>query len=159
MAKINLPKEMLQKDVFKTLPAKEKEEYLNNMLNKILQINPEGVTISQVREATGLSSSTIWHHLEILKSTSLIRKISRGNIDVYYPLGSIIHVKDFDRGKVRYSLSSVENNEGSFVCIHEKRENSIGSQTTLRGIAIPLELIEDLMLILRKVKAHKKSKK
>ncbi len=36
MAKVNVPKEMLAKDAFKTLPAKEKEEYVNNLLRRIL---------------------------------------------------------------------------------------------------------------------------
>ena len=83
MAKIELPKDMLDKESFKTLPAKEKEEYLSNSLKKILDLNDDGVTISQIREATGLNYSTIWHHLEILSCTAQAHKISRGNLDVY----------------------------------------------------------------------------
>jgi predicted transcriptional regulator len=84
MAVINLPKEMLQKDAYRTLPPKEKEEYLDNFLKQLLELNPEGITITQVKEATGFPSSTIWHHLEVLKSTGQARKISHGNVDVYH---------------------------------------------------------------------------
>ena len=95
MAKINIPKEMLGKDSFKTLPAKEKEEYVNNLLRKVLELNPEGITISQIRDATGLVYSTIWHHLEILSCTAQGRKISHGNMDLYFPAGEIDNLKEY----------------------------------------------------------------
>lgn len=152
MAQINLPKEMLQKETFKTLPPKEKEEYISNLLNKLLQLNPDGVTISEIKEATGLAPSTVWHHLEILKSVTLSRKISRGNIDVYYPFGSFSHLNDYNKGEAQYALSTVENIEGKFVCIHEKRENRLGSYIILRGIAIPYELTDDIIAALNKAK-------
>ncbi|MEK6983591.1 MAG: winged helix-turn-helix domain-containing protein [Nanoarchaeota archaeon] len=152
MAKINLPKEMLEKESFKTLPPKEKEEYVGNLLIKILQLNPNGITTSEITDATGLTSSTIWHHLEILKSVTLSRKVSRGSVDVYYPIGSLNHVSDYDKGDARYAVSTVENSEGKFVCIHEKRENRLGSYVTLRGMAIPFELIDDIIFVLSKTK-------
>ncbi len=152
MAKINLPEELLEKDSFKTLPAKEKEEYVSNVLIKILELNPNGVTISQIRDSTGLTYSTIWHHLEVLKCTAQCNKISRGNLDVYYPVGKVSHLNEYSRGKARYTLGTVENKEGKFVCIHEKRENRLGNYTILRGIAIPVELIDNLIKDFDKVK-------
>src|SRR3989344_1945984 len=133
MTKINLP-EMLPKEAFKTLPAKEKEEYVSNLLKKILELNPEGITISQIREATGLTYSTIWHHLEVLSCTAQCHKVSRGNTDVYHSHGNSNHLNDHEHGKVHYSISTVENNDGKFVCIHEKRENRMGNQTICSGV-------------------------
>ncbi len=158
MVKINLPKELLQKEAFKTLPAKEKEEYLTNILIKILQLNPDGVTTSQIKEATGLTYSTLWHHLEILKSTTLSRKISRGKIDVYYPLGNLNHLSDYNKDNVVYTFTTVGNSDGNFVCIHEKRENSLGSYTIVRGIALPVELIDDIINTLNKAKEQSKKR-
>ena len=152
MVSINLPKETLQKEAFKTLPAKEKEEYLSNLLKTVLELNPEGITISQIKEATGLTYSTIWHHLEVLSCTAQCQKISRGNLDVFYPTGNINHLNDFDKGKVRYAISTVENDKGKFVCIHEKRENRTGNHTVCKGIDIPFELINDFIAELTKVK-------
>lgn len=152
MTKINLPKELLQKEAFKTLPAKEKEEYVSNLLNKILQLNPDGVTISQIREATELTYSTIWHHLEVLSCTAQCNKISRGNTDVYHSAGKVSHLNDYDNNKVRYTLAKVENSEGKFVCIHEKRENRLGNHTICKGIAVPVELIENFIKTLKNVK-------
>ncbi|MBI2649722.1 hypothetical protein HYX04_00235 [Candidatus Woesearchaeota archaeon] len=152
MAKINLPKDMLQKETFKTLPAKEKEEYLSNLLKKVLDINPEGVTISQIKEATGLTYSTIWHHLEVLSCTAQALKVSHGNIDVYYPSGKVDHLNDYAKGKALYAVSTVENSQGKFVCIHEKKENRSGNQRVCSGVSVPIELIDNLVKTLGKVK-------
>ena len=152
MAQINLPKDMLQKEAFKTLPAKEKEEYVSNLLKKILELNPDGITISQIKEATGLTYSTIWHHLEVLSCTAQSHKISRGNLDVYYPTGKVDHLNEYDKGKARYAISAVENDKGKFVCIHEKRENRLGNHTVCKGIDIPIELIDKLIEQFNKIK-------
>ena len=152
MAIINLPKELLQKETFKILPAKEKEEYLGNLLNKILELNPEGITISKIKEATGLTYSTIWHHLEVLSCTAQARKVSHGNTDVYHPYGKVEHLNDFAKGNTLYTISTVESNEGKFVCIQEKKENRSGNQKVYSGISIPIKLIDNLIKTLSKLK-------
>ena len=153
---LKLPGDILKKEAFKTLPAKGKEEYLSNLLKKILDLNSEGITISQVKEATGLTYSTIWHHLEILSCKAQCRKISHGNLDVYYSNGEVAHLNDYSKGKAVYSLGTVENNEGRFVCIHEKRDNRSGNQTVCKGIAIPYDIIDKVISELEKVKKRAK---
>ena len=152
MAKINLPKDMLAKEAFKTLPAKEKEEYVTNLLIKILNLNEEGIIISQIRESTDLTYSTIWHHLEILSCTAQAHKISRGNMDVYYHNGTINHLNELSKGEVNYSIGAVKNSKGNYICIHEKRQNRLGNHTICSGINIPVELIDDFVVELNKIK-------
>lgn len=152
MATLILPQEMLQKEAFKSLPAKEKEEYVSNFLLKLLQLNPDGITISQIKEATGLTYSTLWHHLELLSCTAQTNKESKGNLDVYYPTGKVSHLNDCNKGKAKYSASIVENSQGKFVAIHEKRENRSGNQTVCNGVSIPIELIDDFIKTLSKAK-------
>ena len=152
MDTLTLPQDMLQKESFKTLPAKEKEEYVSNILLKLLQLNPDGVTISQIKEATGLTYSTLWHHLEMLSCTAQAHKVSKGNLDVYHSVGRISHLNDFDKGKAKYSIEIVESGQGKSVCIHEKRENRTGNLTVCSGVSIPLEYISDFIEMLSKVK-------
>ena len=161
MANINIPDEILEKTSFRTLPAKEKEEYVSNLLKKVLDLNPDGITISQIRDATGLTYSTIWHHLEILSCTAQGQKISHGNLDVYYPNGDINHLNEYTKGKANYAISTVKNREGNLICIHEKRQNRLGNHSICKGISMPVELIDDLILDLKKVKksTKKRSKK
>lgn len=151
MTKINLP-EMLPKEAFKTLPAKEKEEYLSNLLRKVLELNPEGLTISQIKEAAGLTYSTIWHHLEVLSCTAQIYKASHGNVDVFYPVGKSSHLNDYDHAGIHYSISMVENTKGKFICIHEQKENRQGQHAVSRGVMIPINLTDDLAKALSKLK-------
>ena len=152
MAKIRLPKSILGKETLKSLPAKEKEEYLNNLLNQILVLNPNGVTISQINDATGFTYSTIWHHLEILSCTAQGYKISRGNLDIYYPHGKIKHLIEYKNKDVTYEISEVENNEGKFVCIHEKRQNRLGNHSICKGILLPVTLADDIIKSIKKIK-------
>ena len=152
MTKINLPSEILQKEAFRSLPAKDKDEYIGNLLVKLLQLNPDGVTISQIKEATGLTYSTVWHHLEILSCTAQCNKLSRGNLDVYYPNLDVNHLNDYYKGKVRYSISTVKNNDESFICIQEGRENRSNNYTFCKGVSIPFELIDHVIEELSKVK-------
>lgn len=152
MAKINLPKEILDKESFKILPAKEKEEYFKNLLKRILELNPNGVTISQIKEATDLTYSTVWHHLEVLSCTAQGHKVSHGNIDVYYPPGKTTNLGKYKYGETHYTLSMVEDREGKVVCIHEIRQNRLGNHTVCRGMSIPVELIGDFIKTLNKAK-------
>ena len=159
MPKINLPKEMLKKEAFKTLSAKEKEEYIRNLLIKILELNPEGITISEIKEATGLTYSTLWHHLGVLSSTAQSYKVSRGNVDIYYPAESGDNLNEYNKGKSSYRLSLVQNKEGKFICIQEKNENRLGNNRVCRGIAIPLELIDNFVADINKIKKSQLRKK
>ena len=149
---LKLPSELLQKESFKSLPAKEKDEYLNNLLLKILQLNPDGITTSQIKEATGLTYSTIWHHLEILSGTSQSNKSSSGNVDVYYPSGDARHLNEYAQGNRTYAINTVKNAKGTFVQIHEKKENRAGSNAVCCGVSIPIELIDKVIDSLNKAK-------
>src|SRR3989344_5442048 len=107
MAKITLPKEMLGKEAFRILPAREKEEYVSNLLRKILEINADGITISQIKDSTELTYSTIWHHLDVLCCTAQISKLSRGNLDIFYPAGSLSGNHDIINGNTIYTIRSL----------------------------------------------------
>ena len=152
MTNINSPSDMLQKEAFKILPAKEKEEYITNLLKKVLELNPEGVTISQIKEATGLTYSTIWHHLEVLSCTAQGHKVSKGNLDVYYPAGKMSHLNDYEKGKARYAISTAESKQGTFICIHEKRQSRTGNDAVCSGVAMPIELIDQFIEDLKKIR-------
>jgi len=159
MPRINIPKNTLDKSSLKSLPAKEKEEYVRNLLREILQLNPGGVTISQIKEATGLTYSTLWHHLEVLSSTAQGYKISHGSLDIYYPPGKIEPLTEIDHDNAKYVISLTENPNGHFLCIQEQRQNRRGNQTICRGIAIPTPIIDDLIKVLNKVKKSTKKGK
>lgn len=150
MNKISLPKELLEKNTLKSLPAKEKEEYIRNILKKILDINSDGITISQIKESTGLNYSTVWHHLEVLKSTAQCKKISRGNIDIYHPFGKVTQTNELEFNDSKYIISTMDRNNEKFICFHEKANEGFGEEI-VAGIEIPLKLLEEVINVLAKL--------
>ena len=87
-AMINLPTDLLETEQFKAMPALEKDSYLDRMLKKILELNPNGITAPTIARSLGINATTIWRHLEKLTSTKYennkIRKISSKTEDIVY---------------------------------------------------------------------------
>ncbi len=156
MAKLNVPKDILENSTLKALPAKEKEEYIHNLLKKMLDLNPDGATVSQIKESLGLNPSTIWHHFEILKATAQCRKISHGNLDVYHTYGKEEELSKIETPKSQITLEKVENEEGAFICIHDRRKNRQGTYTVVRGVAIPIEILNEVVKVLNTINIPKK---
>src|SRR3989344_6549847 len=146
MPKISLPKEVLSKESLSSLPSKEKSEYLSNAIKKILEMNPEGITSSQIREATGYTYSTIWHHLEMLSAMEQCSKKQRGNVDIYFPNKIIMEIDEKiinAKNNSALSLRIVENIYGKYLNICRETEGRIGGSSVVSGILIPDFMIKD----------------
>ena len=147
MPKINTPPEMLNKENISTLPAKDKNEYINNFLKKLLEMNSEGITTSQIVDSTGYTYSTIWHHLEILSCTGQCLKKQKGNVDIFYPHIMKKHIGSLDDGLGgQFSVELVDTINGKVVSI-QKNDNS----TVVSGTTIPLD---KLNLLISLVSSH-----
>ena len=147
MAKINLPKNIISKEDYLALSASQKEEYIHNFLKDFLDNNRDGITVSQVDEATYLGHSTIWHHLEILASRAQCLRIQHGDTFVYYSNKIIEDLKQLDiQDKFyRYCFNIVENTYGKFVRLQIKQENKSGVPRTNCGVIIHKNRINDIM--------------
>jgi hypothetical protein len=154
MEKINLPKNILEREQYKALSSSEKGEYTHNLIIKILKLNPDGITVSQVDKATYFGRPTIWQHLEILASRAQCLKVERGDVDVYYANKIINPLKGLDiQGKhYYYSFYFVENFYGKFVTIQIKQEGRSGALTSFGGVMIDQELICEVIDSLTKAK-------
>lgn len=60
---IKIPSDLLLKEKYGSMNSIDKERYVYKTLKKILELNPNGVMISTVVKATGITHSTVWHHL------------------------------------------------------------------------------------------------
>ena len=162
MPKIDLPKDILKKEKLSSLPAKERDEYLRNALKKILELNPNGVTISNIVSSTAYTYSTIWHHLEMLNSTEECRKLQQGNTDVYLPIKKIADLNvDLLHKETQsvYSFSIAEDRYGRYIHIHRKNENRLGNPEISSGICLPYSLLDKFVYVLTKVKEANAVKK
>ena len=81
--KLNLPENILGKEQYVALSTYQKGEYVTNLLKQIIELNPQGVTISQIDKGVKLGHSTIWHHLEKLADSAFCLKMERGDTAVY----------------------------------------------------------------------------
>ena len=151
--KINLPPDILQKDKIASLPAKGKSEYMYNVLKKILEMNPEGITTSKVVESTGYTYSTVWHHLEMLSATEQCLKKQSGNSDAYFPNHAYLNEKLQSKSpKESFQISSIKNDAGKFIGIHRLREDRQGNMSIASGISIAVDNINEIMSALTKSK-------
>ena len=101
-------------------------------------------------------STGVFRKLNVIKKYKIAQNVPSyeqiNNIDVYYPMGKVSHLNDYDKGNVKYTIDEVENSDGKFICIREERQNRLGSHTVCKGIAIPVELIDKIVETLNKVK-------
>lgn len=155
MAKAVLPKNILKKERLSSLSPNEKSEYMNNVLKTILELNPNGLTDSQIKEATGYTYSTIWHHLETLAVTEQCYKVQRGNVDVFFPIERIIAVDEIEDGKNKSTYSFNISKDGKFVFVYKKTEDRLGNRMVSSGISIPANLVNDFISVLNKIRKSK----
>ena len=145
---INLPRDILETEQFKVMPALEKDSYLDRVLRKILELNPNGITAPVIARALGINATTIWRHLEKLTSTREGYKISYGKTTVYYPNGKMIHhfkKEDLLLGDKAYSFFYVVNNFGKFMYLQEKKQDRLGASEVVGGLLIPINKVEEFV--------------
>jgi biotin operon repressor len=145
---IILPKDLLETEQFKVMPALEKDSYLDKTLKKILDLNSNGITAPVIARALGVNASTIWRHLEKLTSTREGYKISYGKTTVYYPNGKMIHhfkKEDLILRDKAYSFFYVVNNFGKFMYLQEKKQDRLGASEVVGGLLIPVNKIGEFV--------------
>lgn len=145
---INLPSDMLEVEQFKVMPAIEKDTYLDKVIKKILDLNPNGITVPLIAKSLGMNVATIWRHLEKLTSTREAYKLNFGKTIIYYPNGKMIHhfkQEDILIGEKTYSFFYILNNFGKFLYLQEKRQDRLGTFEVVGGLLIPSEKIEDFI--------------
>lgn len=160
---INLPKDLLEPEQLKVMPALEKESYVNKILKKILELNSNGTTGPIVSKALGINATTIWRHLEKLTSTREAYKLNFGKTTIYFPNGKMIHhfkYEDISLGDKIYSFYYVINNFGEFLYLQEKKQDRLGAIDVIGGLMIPIkELGNFVRVILNSSKEIKEIKR
>ena len=136
--KLNLPENILGKEQYVALSTYQKGEYVTNLLKQIIELNPQGVTISQIDKGVKLGHSTIWHHLEKLADSAFCLKMERGDTAVYNFNKVLDELEDCSiQGKFYfYDFSIVENMFGKFVRMQIKQESQSGDLITHSGVII-----------------------
>lgn len=153
---ITLPQDMLETEQFEVMPAAEKDSYLDKMLKRVVDLNPNGVTVPMIAKTLRMNAATIWRHLEKLTATREAYKLDFGKTTIYYPNGKMIHhfkKEDLMIGDKTYSFYQVINNFGKFLYLQEKKQDRLGTLEVVGGLLIPVEKLEAFINAL--VESHK----
>lgn len=163
MPEIVLPQNMLNKEQYSVLSSLQKEECVHNILKEILQLNPLGVTVSDIKKSTYFGNSTIWHHLEHLNATGECLKMERGDTDVYHLNKVVRHFEELELKGTKlgaiYHFDLVENNYGKYIRIQRKVDSRSKAHFTRGGLIINYDMFEDFIDSLNKIKESISSNK
>ncbi len=150
MATIQIPKVLPTKEVIAMRPQ-DRERYIEGIILKILELNPRGVTISEIERKTSFYRDTVAKHLERLAATREAYRVARGNLAVYYKNGQVVHatdVKDTTSPNRNYTFYKLENEDGKFIYVQEKELDEFRAIRVKGGIMIDaryaLQLIKEL---------------
>jgi len=142
------PKSILNADEIKSLRPNEREDYIRAVTLDILRKNEQGVTISEVMEATSFNRVTVTKHLEYLVAVREAYKRERGIGTVYFKNGKLVHETDklsITCGNKSYQFFRLENPEGVFIYIQEQEKDELRAINVKGGLMIPLQCFQAFM--------------
>lgn len=131
--------ELLDEDEYRSLSPDEKERYVFETLNKLLHINPEGITKSNIIDATNFGRKTIDKHLEKLVALNegYVRRM--GGTDVYYPNGRLLHSSINEKREINgktFQAQHLENISGESIYLQELEQDKFGTEEVKGGLLI-----------------------
>ena len=150
---LKIPNTILSPEKIRTLPPKEKDFYIRNVILEILRLNTmKGITVSQLVETTGFNRMTLSKHLDVLVATGEAYKVQQGNTFIFFKNGKL--VDESDMGSIvfidkTYTFYKLENNEGTFVYIQEKDLDEFRVPQVKGGVMISMRDVPNFLLKLQ----------
>jgi DNA-binding transcriptional ArsR family regulator len=136
-----------------SMSPQNRDKYMEYVILEILCLNLQGITITEVADATKLDRNTITKHLNRLVAIREAYKIERGPISIYYKNGKVVHARTIEHSFAndkRYSFFRLESNDEKSIYIQEKETNSFGTVKVKGGIIIKDEDLFEFMKELQK---------
>jgi len=155
---LSLPSSMLKPDDVLSMSPTARDRYMERVILQILELNPQGATISEIAGKTGFYRATITKHLNRLVAIREAYKIQRGILSIYYKNGKVVHARNVEHkfaDDKRFSFFRLVNEEGKSVYIQEKETNNLGTVKVKGGIIIKdadfLEFMKELQKFMMEV--------
>lgn len=162
---LSLPSSIRTQEEVLSMSPKDRDKYMEYTILEILKLNPQGTTITEITDATGLNRVTITKHLNRLVAIREAYRIERGPVSIYYKNGKVSHSRTMEHSFAndkRYSFFRLINNDERSVYIQEKETNTFGTVKVKGGIIIKdedfLEFMKELqkfMLEVERVESNK----
>lgn len=137
---------------YQRMSPPEKEVYIKEVLRKTLQMNPHGLTITQLKNALQFEKRVMEKHLEIMKVTNEVYTVKLGSNILYISNHKAMHEatslsKKF--GDYEYQVYTLKNRLGDFVVI-QQRDIRKDSPYIAGSLQLPLKDFSDFVNYLRK---------
>ena len=144
------------KEDLKKMSPEDRKRFARSIVLKVVKDNPEGISLPQVSDITGIDRRTASRHLDYLTAIRELykRQFSQRNI-IYYPNGKIAHptlIRDIKIVDKYYNFQLIENPFGKFVYIQEKTRDEYNLFTTVGGLMLNANGLDELILHLKNIK-------
>lgn len=135
----------------KGFAPRERDTYIQNVILRMLEKSPKGVTVSDVSVHTKYSRPTVSKHLDVLVAIGEAYRVERGNLSIFYKNGKIVdevESNSLSTPDKTYAFYVLQNDEGKFLYIQEKELDEHMSVRVRGGITINLR---DLPEVVKKI--------
>ena len=142
---------MLTHDEVRSLRPTDRDTYAEKVIKGLFEVNPRGITISEIEGVTQLNRSTITKHLKRLVAIREAYAQTRGNLSIYYKNGKVERSQNILQNISRnsfYAFHRITNEEGKYIYIQEKNKDHYGVIKVSGGIMVK---DEDLLPFLREL--------
>jgi hypothetical protein len=143
--------QLLSKDEVKSLRPKDREMYIDKVLLELVRSNTNGVSTSELEEATKFYGRTIRDHLDklVARGEIIVRTVGRDGRSMFYPAGEIIgkptEVKSRSELGKSYLIFQVESDRGAKFYVQVRNVDSFGGVNIKGGIYINEEDVLDFV--------------
>jgi len=155
---IKVPYDLMEEEKFATLNSEDKKAYIRAVLKKILELNPNGITTSQItKRVSYFNKPIIWNHLEMMTITREAYSHKFGTTLVYYPNGRMVHPifkDDVTIDDRLYAFYLVENGVSKDLYIQEKNKDKLGALAVSGGLIVSFKSLDSFVDYIRDVKSE-----
>jgi DNA-binding transcriptional ArsR family regulator len=137
--RIKLPSGLITREELKSLRPKDRDEYIQKLLVRILELNSQGVTIGELADQTGINRVTLASHLKTLVATREAYAITRGKLSIFFKNGKVVHARSTEHKFPNdrfYRFYRLENEQGKFIYIQERQLDEFRAVKVKGGIMI-----------------------
>jgi len=148
--KLELPQNLISPESLKSMRPKDKDECIQKLLLQILELNSQGITITELMGQTKIHRNTLAGHMKTIVATREAYEVKRGKLSVFYKNGKVVHAKSTEcRFNDRfYKFFRLKNEQGDFIYVQERQMDEFRAIKVNGGIMIK---DEDFLVFLKEL--------
>ena len=137
--RIKVPQDIIAQEELRSLRPKDRDQYVQKLILKILELNQRGVTVSEIADHTKINRNTVASHMKTLVAVREAYSINRGNLSIFYKNGKVVHARSMEHRFLNdrfYKFYRLENEQGKFIYIQERQLDEFRTIKVKGGIMI-----------------------